>query len=66
MDAENFSTWMTFFIRHHERRGSLGPNKKMLLILDSHKSHVIMEVLLKAKNHRVDMVSLPSYSSHAL
>ena len=66
MDSENFSTSMIFFIRHHERRGSLGPSKRMLLILDGYKSHVTMEVLLKAKSHGVDMVSLPSHTSHEL
>ena len=66
MESENFSTWMTFFIRHHERRGSLGPSKRMLLILDGHKSYVTMEVLLKAKSHGVDMVSLPFHTSHEL
>ena len=66
MDNENFSTWMTFFIRHHERRGSLRASKRMLLILDGHKSHVTMEVLLKAKSHGVDMVSLPFHTSHEL
>ena len=66
MDATNFSTWMTFFIRHHEKKENLGPIKKMLLILNGYKSHVTLEVLLKAKNHRVDMVSLPFLSSHEL
>ena len=66
MDAQNFSTWMSFFITHHERRGSLGPTKRMLLILDGHKSHVTLEVLLKAKEHGVDMVSLSSHSSHEM
>ena len=66
MDAHNFSTWMSFFISHHERRGSLGPTKSMLLILDGHKSHVTLEVLLKAKEHGVDIVSLPSHSSYEI
>ena len=38
----------------------------MLLILDGHKSHVTLEVLEKAKEHGVDMVSLPSHSSHEM
>ena len=24
MDAHNFSTWISFFISHHKRKGSLG------------------------------------------
>ena len=66
MDVQNFSTWMSFFITHHERRGSLGPTKRMLPILDGHKSHVTLEVLLKAKEHGVDMVSLSSHTSHEM
>ena len=66
MDGSNFSTWMTFFIRYHERRGNLGPTRRMLLILDGHKSHFNLEVLLKAKTHGIDMVSLPSHTSHEL
>ena len=66
MDAKNLSTWITFFIRHHERKGSLGPTKRMLLILDGDKSHVTMEVLFKAKSHGVGMVSLPSHFSYKL
>ena len=65
LDAENFSKWMTFFITYHEKE-NLALTKKMLLILDGHKSHVIMEVLLKAKSYRVDVVSFLSHTSHAL
>ena len=54
------------FISHHEKKGNLGPTKRMLLILDGHKSHVILEVLLKAMEHGIDMVSLPSHSSHEM
>ena len=64
--AQNFSKWMTFFITHHKGRENLDPMKKMLLILDGHKSHVSIEVLLKAKTYRVDKVSLSSHTSHEL
>ena len=57
---------MIFFTKYHERKGNLGLIKKMLLVLDRYKSHVTLEVLLKAKNYRVDMVSLSSHSSHKL
>ena len=57
---------MSFFITHHERKGSLGPIKKMLLILDGYKNHITLEVLMKAKEHGVDMVSLPSHSFHEM
>ena len=66
MDSSNFSIWITSFIRLHETKGNLEPTRRMLLILDGHKSHVTLEVLLKAKDHGLDMVSLPSHSSHEL
>ena len=66
MNAENFSKWMTYFIHYHETRGNLSHTKRMLLILDGHKSHITLEVLLKAKTHGIDMVSLSSHTSHEL
>ena len=67
MNVENFSRWMNFFLTYHENiRGDLSLTNRMLLILDSHKSHVTLEVLLKAKSHGMDMISLPFHTSHAL
>ena len=36
------------------------------IILDGHKSHLTLEVIQKAKEHGVDMLSLPSHTSHVL
>ena len=66
MDAKNFSRWMDFFLTYHESRGDLSLTNRMLLVLDGHKSHVILEVLLKAKSHGLDMISLPSHSLQPL
>ena len=55
-----------FFLNYHESRGNLSLIKIKLLILDGHKSHISMEVLLKAKNHGIDMVSLSYHTSHEL
>ena len=66
MDAENFSKWMDFFITYHEKRGDLSLTNRMLLVFDGHKSHVTLEVLLKVKSHGLDMISLPSHTSHCL
>ena len=35
------------------------------MILDGHKSHISLEVLQKARQHGLDMLSLPSHTSHA-
>ena len=66
MDTKKFSTWMTYLITYHERRSALSPTRMMLIIPDRHKSHISMEVLLKAKQHGIDMLSLPSRTSHHL
>ena len=66
MDAANFSKWMDFFLSYYEKRGDLSNTSIMLFILDGRKSHVTLEVLLKAKSHGLDMVSLPSHTSHGL
>ena len=57
---------MDFFLTYHENRGDLSLTNRMLLVLDGHKSHVTFEVLLKAKSHGLDMISLPSHTSHCL
>ena len=49
MDAKNFRKWITFLVNYYETRRNLSPTKKIMLILDGHKSHVTLEVLLKAK-----------------
>ena len=36
------------------------------MILDGHKSHVSLEIVLKAKPHRMDMISFSSRTSHEL
>ena len=36
------------------------------MILDGHKSHISLEVLQIARQHGLDMLSLPSHTSHAL
>ena len=62
IDILNFSKWMFFFLNYHERRKSLSPTKRFLLVLDGHKSHVSFEVLLKAKEHgKSPIPHLPCY-----
>ena len=43
-----------------------GPSERQSIILNGHKSHITLEVLEMAKKSGIDMVSLPSYSSHEL
>ena len=64
IDATKFSKWMSCFFNYHEKKNSLSRIRRFMLISDGHKSHVTLDVLLKAREHGVDMVSLPSHSSH--
>ena len=44
----------------------LSPSMKHLLKLDGHKSHVKLEVVEQARRKGMDMLSLPSHTSHGL
>ena len=41
-------------------------SNRHLLILNGHNSHVTLEVVKIAMESRVDIISLPSHTSHAL
>ena len=66
MTSYLFCRWMDHFIEQLEAIGDLSPSNRHLVILDGHKSHVSLEVIQKAKHHGIDMISLPSHTSHAL
>ena len=63
MDSTHFMEWMDF-IHKLERKEGLSQSRRHLLELDGHKSH--MDVLIKAKDHGIGMLSLPSHTSHEL
>ena len=66
MTSYIFLRWMDHFIQQLEELEDLSPTNRHLIILDGHKSHVTLEVIKKAIAHGVDMISLPSHTSHAL
>ena len=66
MDSIRFLEWMEYFIQGTRAEEEDGPRERQLIILDGHKSHITLEVLELAKNNGIDMVSLPSHSSHEL
>ena len=37
-----------------------------LIILDGYESHVTLKIIQKTKKRGLDMINLPSYTSHAL
>ena len=61
-----FAQWMDHFLNSLITRGDFSPSQRHLLILDGHKSHISLQVLQKARAHGLDMISLPSHTSHAL
>ena len=61
-----FSTWMSHFINNIQKLGGISQEQQHLLVLDGHTSHVSMEVIGYAKSIGLDMVTLPSHTSHTL
>ena len=66
MDSHLFAEWMSKFIDILETRKIISPTRRHLVVLDGHKSHVTLKVIVSAKNHEIDLISLPSHTSHEL
>jgi hypothetical protein len=46
--------------------GGISPSNRHLLTLDGYGSHVILEAIEHAQQFGLDMITLPSHTSHAL
>ena len=66
MIAFLFSAWITHFLSIVKRRYGISETNRHLLILDGHGSHVTLEVVQKAKSEGLDIITLPSHTSHRL
>ena len=66
MDTFHFIEWMDHFIHKMQNEENLSQERRHLIILDGHKSYISLEVLMKARDHGIDMISLPSHTSHEL
>jgi hypothetical protein len=66
MTALLFSQWISHFIKALESRGGVSPTTRHLLIVDGHNSHVTLEVVQKAMEVGLDLLTLPSHTSHCL
>jgi hypothetical protein len=66
MTALLFSQWISHFIKSIESRGVVSPSHRHLLIVDGHNSHVTLEVVHKAMQVGLDLLILPSHTSHCL
>lgn len=66
MIAYLFSGWISHFIKSLSSLGGISPTKRHLLKLNGHNSHVTLEVVKEAREARLDLLTLPSHTSHAL
>jgi hypothetical protein len=66
MSGYIFYKWLDHFFRNLEVRGGISQIKRHLLILDGHGSHVTLDVILKPREHGLDLLTLPSHTSHPL
>ena len=61
-----FSQWIGHFIEALTTKGGIAHTNRHLMILDGHNSHVTLEVIDQAREAGLDMITLPSHTSHAL
>jgi hypothetical protein len=66
MTAILFSHWISHFIQSLQQRGGISLTNRHLLIVDGHNSHVTIEVVHKAMQVGLDLLTLPSHTSHRL
>jgi hypothetical protein len=66
MTSYLFSAWISHFIASIRRIGTISPTHRHLLILDGHASHATLDVIQEARSAGLDLITLPSHTSHAL
>ena len=54
MDSNLFPQWMKQFIKILQERRGLSPIKRHMVVLDGHKSHATLDVIVNAKMHGID------------
>ena len=66
MTSYLFSAWISHFIESVRRMDGISTDQWHLLILDGHASHIGLEVVQEARNVRLDLLTLPSHTSHTM
>jgi len=66
MTSELFHAWIQHFIKNVKDLGGISKTERHLLIVDSHTSHVTLEVALTAKEEGINILTLPSHTSHGM
>ena len=61
-----FESWISHFLEYLKAGPGIDHTNRHLLILDGHNSHVTLEVVKVSMQSDLDIISLPSHTSHAL
>ena len=61
-----FESWIAHFLRVLGKGPGVSPTNRHLLIVDGHTSHVTIEGTKTCMKYGIDIVTLPSHTSHAL
>ena len=69
--SSHTSGWMTYhnflkFLEHFVKHIRASRDKKVLLLLDNHQSHIHIDILIYARDHGVVRLSFPPHCSHKL
>jgi hypothetical protein len=67
MTGHLFKSWIRHFVKNVKDYGlDISPSRRHLLILDGHGSHVTVDVVKTARSVGLDLLTLPSHTSHAM
>jgi hypothetical protein len=66
INAAGHSIPNIYILKGVKENYELSSTSRNLLILDGHNSHMTLEVIHKAAQAGIDMITLPSHTSHAL
>ena len=67
MTCHLFKSWIGHFVKNVRDYGlGISPSCRHLLILNGHGSHVTMDVVKTARSVGLDLLTLPSHTSHAM
>ena len=61
-----FSKWISHFVKSVEPLGGVSQDRRHLLIFDGHVSHVSIDTVQEARRQGIDLITLPSHTSHAM
>jgi hypothetical protein len=57
-----FPTWIAHFVKEFETCGRISPTNQRLSILNEHNSRVTLDVMYKAKQNGLVMLTPPSHT----